>query len=435
MRIPTAPKRRLWWERATWVIPLLGILAALLVYVVVGLFDEFEYLGGAARASLSASATMTILAAIGGGMITFTGFVFSVVLLILQFGSTAYSPRSVAYFLRARSIQWILALFLATITFSFLSLIEVGSLGREDFVPATAVSVSVLLLLASLAGFVVLLHTVGRNIRVDAVLSSLGRSSRRTLAERINFLPRHATATGAGLVGRAPEPAATEAPGGQPAHVVDFGDENGQVVAIDVRALARLARRHACRIEVLVRVGDAVTPGTPVARVVGVERSLDRRVSHAVVVDAERSLVHDPLYALRLLVDVAIRALSPAVNDPTTAVRALDEIEGVLRVAAAGRLGAVQFDLNPGALVLSRPTWDELVDLALLEILQSGRGQVQVSRRMLALVEDLIPDVGVDQRAVLEEYLRDLQADAAVSPGRAGRIAGHGDRQGLGGSG
>jgi uncharacterized membrane protein len=368
-------------------------------------------------------------------MITFTGFVFSVVLLILQFGSTAYSPRSVAYFLRARSIQWILALFLATITFSFLSLIEVGSLGREDFVPATAVSVSVLLLLASLAGFVVLLHTVGRNIRVDAVLSELGASSRRTLAKRINFLPRHATAAGAGLVGRVPEAGSPEAPGGQPVHDVDFGDENGQVVAIDVRALARLARRHACRIEVLVRVGDAVTPGTPVAHLVGVERSLDRRISRALVVDAERSLVHDPLYALRLLVDIAIRALSPGINDPTTAVRALDEIEGVLRVAADGRLGAVQFDLNPGTLVLSRPTWDELVDLALLEILQFGRGQAQISRRMLALVQDLIPDVSTEHRPVLDEYLSELRADAAAMPGRAGRIAGLGDRQGLGGSG
>jgi uncharacterized membrane protein len=218
-------------------------------------------------------------------------------------------------------------------------------------------------------------------------------------------------------------------------HVVDFDDRSGQVVAIDIRALARLARRTPCQVEVLVRVGDAVTPGTPVARVVGAGGSADGPINHALVVDDERSLVHDPLYALRLLVDVAIRALSPAVNDPTTAIRALDEIEGVLRVAAAGRLGTVRFDFDPGTLVLSRPSWDELVDLALLEIMQSGLGQVQVSRRLIALVDDLLPDVSADQRAVLEEYRHELMANAAAMPGRAGRIAGYGDLQGLGGSG
>jgi uncharacterized membrane protein len=433
--MPTGPKRRLWWERATWVIPLFGVLAALLLDLVMDIVDEYEYLAAGAAAGLSAGAATTILAAIGGGMITFTGFVFSVVLLILQFGSTAYSPRSVSYFLRARSIQWILALFLATVTFSFLSVLQVGSLGREDFVPATSVLVAVILLLASLTGFVVLLHSVGRHIRVDAVLSSLGASSRRTLAERVSFVPRHATAWAAGMDGEGPGADAGDATGGESVPVVDFAGRNGQVVAIDVRALARLARRKACRIEVLVRVGDAVTSGTPVARVVGTDRALNAPVGRALVVDAERSLVHDPLYALRLLVDVAIRALSPAVNDPTTAVRALDEIEGVLRVAASGSLGSVGFDLNPGQLVLSRPTWDELVDLALLEILQSGRGQVQISRRMLALVEDLIPDVSPELHGVLDEYRRELLTDAARMPGRAGRIAQRGDRQGLGGSG
>lgn len=150
--------------------------------------------------------------------------------------------------------------------------------------------------------------------------------------------------------------------------------------------------------------------------------------------DSERSLVYDPLYALRLLVDVALRALSPAVNDPTTAVRSLDEIEGVLRVAARERMGAISYELDPGRLVVSRPTWAELVDLALVEILTAGSREIQVHRRLLALVNDLIPAVAESRRAVLEEYRNQLLADAAEMPGRSGHIAGHGDRQGLGGS-
>ena len=83
------------------------------------------------------------------------------------------------------------------------------------------------------------------------------------------------------------------------------------------------------------------------------------------IIDIERSLRYDPVYALRLLVDIAIRALSPAVNDPTTAVRSIDEIEGVLRVAAYQPLGPVAFRRGPGTLVVPAPTWDDFCDLAL----------------------------------------------------------------------
>ena len=109
-------KLRLWWERAAWVIPLFGVLCALFLYQGASLLDEEVYARETAP-QFSNSAAITILAAIGGGMITFTGFVFSFVVLLLQFGSSAYSPRSVAYFLRARAVQWILALFLAMMAY------------------------------------------------------------------------------------------------------------------------------------------------------------------------------------------------------------------------------------------------------------------------------------------------------------------------------
>lgn len=435
MGILSRVKLRLWRERASWVIPLLGVLIAMFLYQVIRAVDEQDYAAGLAR-EFSTSAAITILAAIGGGMITFTGFVFSFVVLLLQFGSTAYSPRSVAYFLRARVVQWILALFLATITFSFLTLIDTGSMNREDFVPSAGILLAILLLLFSLIGFIGLLQVVGRRIRVDAVLSSIGESSQRALRRNARYIPRGGTATPIGeeatLALRKVEAVAEEVD--DDSEAVYFVGSNGQVVAIDVARLIRLARRRKCHIDVVVRVGDAVTPGTPIARVVGSAKPLDRRISSAIVVDSERSLVYDPLYALRLLVDVALKALSPAVNDPTTAVRALDEIEGVLRVAAPERMGAISFELDPGRLVVSRPTWTELVDLALVEILTVGAREVQVHRRMIALVNDLIGAVAPTRRAVLEEYRAQLLVDATAMPGRSGHIAGHGDRQGLGGS-
>lgn len=429
MRFPSRPRARLWWARATWVIPVLGVFAGVLLFLAVTFYDDVVFLVQGGDKSLSAGAATTILAAIGGGMVTFTGFVFSFVLLIVQFGSTAYSPRTVTHFLRGRAVQWILALFLATITFSFLSVLDVGSLGREDFVPTTAVSLSVGLLVASLLGFIALLHSIGSRIRVDAVLTDIGRGARNQLVRRVAAAPR------GGQV--APEPSSADGPEEQagPSVVADYHGRSGQVVAIDATRLARLARRHACGIQVIPRVGDAITTGTPAARVVGAERALDREISGAFVVDVERSLWHDPLYALRLLVDVAIRALSPAVNDPTTAVRALDEIEGVLRAAGSRQLGSTRIEVPPGSLVLAGPSWDDLVDLALLEIFESGRGQVQISRRLTALLDDLIPDVDQSRGRILAEYRLQLDAEVTGMTGRARSIALQGDRQGLGGSG
>ena len=287
---------------------------------------------------------------------------------------------------------------------------------------------ALLLLLLSLVGFIVLMYAAGSQIRVDSVVASIGRHSRRQLAHR---LPREDR-----LADVVPDPAAASRAGDLVP--VRYHGQNGQVVAIDVRRLSRVARGQGISLEIPLRVGDAITQGTPIARAdAAVTPREERAICSALVVDDERSLVHDPLYALRLLVDIAIRALSPAVNDPTTAVRALDEIEGVLRAASTRRLGAQRIDLDPGALVVSTATWDEVVDLALLEIAESGRGQAQVSRRLVVLLDDLVQDVPEDRRPALRRHRESLEtavAQWALSP-RGRDVALRGDRQGLGGSG
>lgn len=221
-----------------------------------------------------------------------------------------------------------------------------------------------LLLLASLVGFIALLHATGSQIRVDFVLASIGRLARDQLARH---LPRQTTTPTNGD----DQP---DTVGDADLTPVDYSGRSGHVVAIDVRHLTRLTRRQGITLKLDLRVGDAIMAGTPIAATDAPRASsLARAISRCLIVDDERSLVHDPLYALRLLVDIAIRALSPAVNDPTTAVRSLDEIEGVLRAAASRRLGTIRLATNPGRLEISTATWDEVVDLALLEIAECGR--------------------------------------------------------------
>ena len=417
---------RLWWERAFWVIPLVGVVAGYVLHRLVSaldlaMFEETNY-----PALIAASSASQLLSAIGGGMITFVGFVFSFVVLILQFGSSQYSPRTVSYFLRAKSTRYILAIFLTTITFTFMSLLDVSSLGHQDFAPTVAVVVAVGLLFLSLTAFIVLLHSVGSRVRVDAVLAAMGRQARQQLGRRLDTPGRAELAPPAGAT-----PAEE--------HVLVRSNRAGQTVAIDPERLLWTARRHSLKVTMLIQIGDSVTTGTPILRVEGAGSTLSSRVAQAllraVVVDVERSLRYDPFYSLRLLADVSVRALSPGVNDPTTSVRALDEIEGVLRVAAGASLGTWRLTDGDAELVGRAPSWRDVVYLGLLETILCGSDAPQVSRRVVALIEDLSPDLTEEQRVPLQELLAELtgRVEAQGTSAALAVTALHPDRQGLGG--
>ncbi|ROS23834.1 DUF2254 domain-containing protein [Cellulomonas sp. PhB150] len=407
-------RARLWWERAFWVLPTIGVLLGAYVAVQMALLDGVLPVSDL----VSASAMTGILTAVGGGMVTFTGFVFSFVVLLLQFGSSQYSPRSVSYFLRARSTQVILAIFVGTVAYAFLSVVVV-----PDEVESGAiwtVGIAVLLLFVSLLAFIALLHSVGSRVRVDAVLSHLGRTARGGMARRLHTARR---------VDVVEEELAED---DRPVRELRYGGHTGQVVAIDVRRLLRNARRTGSRLEVLVQIGDSVSRGTPVVRVHG--PGLDGILARCLVVDVERSLRHDPLYALRLLVDIALRALSPAVNDPTTAVRSLDEIEEVLRETSVLRLGPRVLRAGDGVVVVPRATWQDVVDLALLEITVFGQGQPQVTRRLTAILDDLVVDLDDERAAPLVQLRERLGALVTGGDAELAAVALTADRQGLGGT-
>lgn len=417
---------RVWWSDAFWVIPLAGVLAGWGSAVAVTRLDDL--LGPQLVGVLSASAAETMLAAVGGSMVTFTGFVFSVVLLMLQLGSSTYSPRTVSYFLRGRTVQAVLAVFLGTVVFSFQALVSVGSGGRADFVPVASVAVALVALVVSLFGFLALIRTVGRSLRVDGFLTSLGETARHSVQQRPGPVPPGAGPRGDRPAARGQSRDAVEV------ETVRYAGSPGQLVAVSLHRLARTAARRGTEVELLVRVGDAVSVGSAVARLRG--PSVDHRaVVRALLVRSERSLALDPLYGLRLLVDVGLRALSPAVNDPTTAVRSLDEIDGVLRAAAP--LPQSQVVLTPGAgrVVVPTVTWPDVVDLALLEILEAGLDSPQVTRRMTALLSDLLEDLPPERSEPLRGHRRRLVAEVRrrVPGDEHGRWLAP-DRQGLGGS-
>jgi uncharacterized membrane protein len=220
-----------------------------------------------------------------------------------------------------------------------------------------------------------------------------------------------------------------------PVQTVRLGPVGHVVVAIDQAAIVDLAQRHDALVELVPAVGDHVPGGGSLLNVYGSHELPEHRLRRYVATGDERTLDDDPAFAIRLLVDVAIKALSPAINDPTTAVQSLDRIEDLLRYAAAKHLsvGVVADASGTARLVYPTPTWDDFVDLALDEIRAFGAGQYQVARRMRAMLDDLIADLPERRRPALErqrDLLEDAVAAAIPESQRADALVP--DRQGIG---
>jgi uncharacterized membrane protein len=206
---------------------------------------------------------------------------------------------------------------------------------------------------------------------------------------------------------------------------------------VDIPALIEIASRNGYAIELVVSVGDAALEATPILRVFGVGTPVpEDSLRSAIGLGGERTFKQDPKYAIRLLVDIAIKALSPAINDPTTAVQALDQIEDVLIRLGRRRLEIGFFCDAAGSLrlLMSFPTWDDFLGLAFDEIRLYGATSIQVMRRMKALVNELISILPEERQPALRHWQERLQLTVARSfPDQEDKLeASAEDRQGLG---
>jgi uncharacterized membrane protein len=210
------------------------------------------------------------------------------------------------------------------------------------------------------------------------------------------------------------------------------------IAELDTDALVRNGQRNGAVIAMACAVGDTLLDGSVVMLVHGAKARLaENDLMQAVHLSKERTFEQDPKYPIRLLVDIAIKALSPAINDPTTAVQAIDQIEDLLR-----RLG--RRDLDAGfardsggtlRLVVPMPTWEDYLTLAFDEIRQFGMGSVQVMRRMRAALIGVAEATTIAARAeAVQRYLKhlDLVIERSALDSEDRIMALQEDRQGLG---
>ncbi len=356
----------------------------------------------------------TLLATIAAALLTFTGVVFSITLVALQMASTQYSPRVLRTFVRKPVTKLALSTFIATFVYSLTLLARVGTAGSAHTVPQGAVGLAYLLVMASVIVFVFFVHSTVRSMRVTYVIEAVFRETLD--AARILFAPDA-------------EYQESEEPEGLPVTTrIAFEHRDAALDGVDAHHLVQIAAAHACVLRVSVPIGTFLHRGDDVVEVLGGTSPDPADVLRSLDSSAVRTFYQDPSYGIRQLVDIAIRALSPAVNDPTTAVEALDRVHGVLRAVAARPEPSGRFVDAAGAvrLIVPVPGWGRLVDLAFTEIGVYGAGAPQISRKLLAVFDDLSAVVGPERRPAIDAqrtWLRSevvqrqsLPADQALAP-------------------
>jgi uncharacterized membrane protein len=374
--------------------------------------------------NLSVASAQAFLSAVASGMMALTGIVFSIAFVVVQFSAIAYSPRLVRWFAQDPVLYHSLGVFVATFMYSLSTLLWVDR-GGSGTVPLFSSLLVAALLILSVVLFSRLIQRVN-DLQITNVLHTIGNRGRQVIREMFRKLDERIVAGNA-----APEAL------GPVAQTLKYSGEPRTIATLDVGALVQQAAAAGALVVMACAVGDTLFEETVILRVHGAKPLDETRLLKAVHLGIDRTFEQDPKYAIRLLVDIAIKALSPAINDPTTAVQALDQIEDLLL-----RLG--RHDLDSGyvsdpsgvvRVIFPMPTWEDYLTLSFDEIRQYGIGSVQVMRRLRATLTALSESLtDVDRAGAVRNYLKHLDLAIAHSPldAQDQAIARETDRQGLG---
>ena len=408
-----------------WIAPLVGVLLGLLGALVVVKIDQGADLPAQWR--YSPSTASTVLSAIIGAMAALTGFVVTVTVLVVQMVIGTFSARYMRLWYRDPVLKGTLTLLAGTLAFSFSLLRRV----ETNFVPDIGVTVAGALVAAGLVLFLLFFSRFVQRLRPVAVAAIAARQMRRSLRDDVALL------SGADDIFSAP----AEGVDGQPALTIR-SDRSGAIQAINFPEVAQWARQHGCLALIKHSIGDFVQVGDPLIEVYGDPgdpAQAERTLNGLVALGIERTIEQDPAFAMRIMVDVANKALSAAINDPTTAVQVLNYIEASLCVI--GTTDLAERSWRPGAAtagtVIPYRRWEDFLGLGVTEIREYGRDSIQVMRRMRAMLERLSDEVLPERRAEVHAEIKRL--DATVAQSFKGSIdqdrASVADRQGIGGPG
>jgi len=406
-------------RNSLWVLPVLSVFAAM---AAIRLLHGIEQAAGW-RSDLDVDTVRAVLGTMASAMFTFIVFVSSALLVAVQLASAQLSPRIIGLVFRDPVSKISLTLFVFMFTLTLAALVRI-----TNSVPPLSAQLATYSCLVGLGVFLYLLDHVGKFLRPSGALNAVGHYGRRVIA---NVYPRLL----GGPQGIAPLPADFN---NGPASVMVTNAHDGVVLSFDLPGIASLAERANCIIEMVPQVGDFVAVGDPLFRIYrGGTPDLTQALIQSVAVGVERTLEQDPMFAFRIIVDIACKGLSPAINDPTTGVLALDQLHHLLRNVGSRELsdGRVRDSSGQLRFLYRTPDWEAYVHLAVTEIRHFGGASIQIARRLRAMLENLIQTLPLERAALLQQELDLLQRSTQrFFPEIEDRaLAGVSDQQGVGG--
>lgn len=370
----------LWFVPTLW-IGSLGVLALLLI----GLDQRLSYLELHRLLPWlfidGAEGARTMLGSIGTAMLTVATLAFSIIMLGVVQMANAYSPRILRQYLGDTDNQHVLGILIGTFLYSLLVMRVVRSTDESLFVPTISVTVAILLALLSTAAFVYFVNHVAHSIEVSAVVTSIQRESQEVLEV---LYPNN----GPSLL-----PDELESPLAWDSLTIP-SRYSGYIEAVAVKGLVAAAREAGGRVRVERSVGDYVLAGTPLATIwaaAAEQEGLGRAVYGQITLGSERTMVQDLAYGIRQLSDVALRAISPAVNDPSTAINCIDVLAALLAELLHRSPLSPYYHDEQGTLrlIVPHPTFETLLDLAFNQIRQYAANDYACTLRLLEVCTDL----------------------------------------------
>jgi uncharacterized membrane protein len=374
-----------------WVVPVAAYVISFFLIRIVGWLDD--WLQWSWSWKLDVATVDTTLETVVSATVAFIVFAFSSLLVAIQIASAQLTPRIIATtLLRDNTIRMIIALFVLTLAFS------VGTLARaQDTVPYLLLTVAVLLAGASTVAFIYLIDYAARLLRPVSIVWRLGQQG-ITVIEQV--YPSK-------VKGPRP-PSKLTAPPPPPNRTIVHKGMSAIILAVDLATVQREAERTGGVIEFAHQVGNFLSVDEPLFHLYGgAEAADDRRLRGAVALGAERTLEQDATFPFRVIIDIAIKALSKAINDPTTAVLAIDQLHRLLR--AVGRRHLHDDVINDAdgkpRVIFRTPNWDDFVELSCREIRLYGAENYQIARRLRAMLENLAATLPENRRPALLKEL------------------------------
>jgi uncharacterized membrane protein len=411
LRVPLALR----WRREAlrtnlWLVPAIEVVVAIVLFGITHELDRAAYdhrfglpswvIGG------SADAARQVLAALAGAEITVVGVVFSITIVALTLASTQFGPRMLRNFIRDRGTQITLGTFVATMVYTVLVLASIGVGPHGDFVPHISITICLGLVLLDLAVLIYFINHTAVAIQLPHVIANIAGD----LSRAIDADARDARQLAAGS---APldegDPAAAELPD-QPGGVV-LAPSAGYLQLVRYDILVRIAEQEDALIELRYRPGHFLVAGQPMATVwpAAAQARITRRLERAHVTGAVRTLTQDVAFAVDQLVEIALRALSPAVNDTFTALTCIDWLgDALCRAATQWQPARVHRDAAGRARLITAPvSYDRLIERAFEKIRQAGRGMPAIMIRQLDALAAIVEQARTEQqRRVLVDQAR-----------------------------